>query len=220
MSIPCQQLFHILLLQPSISWLCLAQSIFILSFLPAIYWFLIFFNCHTVATLNLTRLSDSLRILTFVLKWVFFFASIKTQCSAAARQILSFCGGERAAYTEILLMQSRQQVSGQTQSLVFDTEQIIVPLSAVYMCRSQVLVFHYQPGVCSGTSALRPSRRSKQQQQPRGKWCQGRSSPSWWIPDAWTYYFATTSSKKTPKSNRKPPWNSQSPQATVWRHNI
>lgn len=96
-------------------------------------------------------------------------------------------------------------------------------LSAVYMCRSQLLVFHYQPGVCSGTSALCPSQRSQQQQQPRGKWCQGRTSPSWWIPDAWTYYFATTSShtaKKHPKPNRKPPWNSLSPQATVWRPNI
>lgn len=75
------------------------------------------------------------------------------------------------------------------------------------MCRSQVLVFHYQPAVCSGTSALHPSRRSEQQ-QPRGKWCQGRSSPSWWIPDAWICYFATTSShtakKKTnPKTKQK-----------------
>lgn len=73
------------------------------------------------------------------------------------------------------------------------------------MCRSQVLVFHYQPGVCLGTSALRPSRRSEQRQQPAGKWCQGRSSPSWWIPDAWTYYFATTSShtEKKPQNTNK-----------------
>lgn len=127
-----------LLLQSWISWLRILSDTEQIYYhfsprnLLIFFYFLNFFNCHTVATINLSRLSDSWRILTFVLKWGFFFVSINTYFSAAARQILSFCGGERTAFTEILLMQSRQQVSGQTKSPVFDTEQIIVTLSLLF----------------------------------------------------------------------------------------
>lgn len=121
---------------------------------------------------------------------------------------------QHTSYTKVLLMQDRQQVPGQARSFVFDTVQMILMFSLLFMCARVRFLYFIICMVINAKcmpqghflSVFLPGR-SEQQVQLREKWCKGRSSSLWLILDTWSYCFDTTSSYTAKKTTPNPPKN-------------
>lgn len=188
---------------------CLAQNIFIFTFLSAIYWF--FFSPIFYWLWQQEISADILillRILAFILKC--FFVSFNTQefCCCQAHFVFMLWRKQHIPYTKVLLVQNREQVSGQTRSFLFDTVQIILTSSLLFPCAG-VRFFPLSAWSQMQSPSLRDIfclsfyLRELSSKCSWEKWSTERSSPSQSILDTCSYHFHTTRSHLAKKPNQQ-----------------